>query len=99
MMHLYGMVRAYINNQLGPYSSWHIIITKFLLKQFMARHAYNDLTIIMAILNRLPQYGIIISTIPNKQAYQHSIEHSMESFYLQVTHVHSTGRNHAYTFW
>ena len=74
-MHLYGMVRAYINNQLGPYQSWHIIITKFLLKQFMARHAYNDLTIIMAILNKLqpaiylPEYGIIISTIPNKQAY------------------------------
>ena len=75
MMHLYGMVRAYINKQLGPYQSWHIIITKFLLKQFMARHAYNDLTIIMAILImlqqdiHLPQYGIIISTIPNKQAY------------------------------
>ena len=74
-MHLYGMTRAYINNQLGPYQSWHIIITKFLLKQFMARHAYNDLTLIMAILNKLqqaiylPEYGIIISTIPNKQAY------------------------------
>ena len=72
VMHPYGMARAYINNQLGPYQSRHIIITKFLLKQFMARHAYNNLTIIMAILNRLqpaiylPEYGIIISTIPNK---------------------------------
>ena len=75
MMHLYGMAMAYINNQLVSYQSGHITITKFLLKQFMARHAYNDLTIIMAILNRLPQdihlpqYGIIISTIPHKQAY------------------------------